>query len=155
MCDNRHLEVTFTSLRGNTNQASAANKHRGPDPRFNVGDRVLLSTFHRRRQYMQRGDTRVAKFMVRYDGPYRVLKAFPDTSSYTLDLPSSMNVFPTFHASLLRAYVDNDATRYPNREDTRPGPVVGPNGEDEWFVERILDRKRVGRGYRYLVRWQG
>ena len=104
---------------------------------------------------MRKGDKRVAKFMVRYDGPYTITRAFPDTSSYTLDLPPSMNIFPTFHVSLLRPYVENDGSLFPGREDARPGPVVGPNGEEEWFVEQILDRKRAGRGWRYLVRWQG
>ncbi|OSD00346.1 hypothetical protein PYCCODRAFT_1342559, partial [Trametes coccinea BRFM310] len=42
-------------------QAQAANRSRSPEHPFSVGDRVLLSTFHRRRDYMQRGDHRVAK----------------------------------------------------------------------------------------------
>ncbi|KAL1939191.1 hypothetical protein VTO73DRAFT_10232 [Trametes versicolor] len=39
------------------------------------------------------------------------------------------------------------------RSNPEPGPVVTPDGEEEYFVERILDRRRVGRGYQYLVRW--
>ncbi|KAI9061234.1 hypothetical protein FKP32DRAFT_1576366, partial [Trametes sanguinea] len=45
-------------------QAQAANRSRGPDLQFAVGERVLLSTFYRRRDYMQRGNHRIAKFMV-------------------------------------------------------------------------------------------
>lgn len=37
----------------------------------------------------------------------------------------------------------------------RPGLVVGEEGEEEWPVEKILDRKQVGRGWSYLVRWRG
>jgi hypothetical protein len=43
---------------------------RGLDDIFVVGDRVMLSTLHRRKAYMQKGDKRVAKFMPRFDGPY-------------------------------------------------------------------------------------
>ena len=34
--------------------------------------------------------------MVHYDGPYKILRAFPDSSVYTLDLPPSMQIFPMF-----------------------------------------------------------
>ncbi|TFK79406.1 hypothetical protein K466DRAFT_466545, partial [Polyporus arcularius HHB13444] len=44
-----------------TTQTMAANEHRGAEVPYAVGDRVLLATFHRRREYMQRGDHRVAK----------------------------------------------------------------------------------------------
>lgn len=74
------------------NQALQANKHRGPEHEYRVGEKVLLSTFHRRREYMQRGDNRVAKFMVRYDGPYTITHAVPQTSTYTLDLPKRMKI---------------------------------------------------------------
>ena len=104
---------------------------------------------------MQRGDNRAAKFMVRYDGPYRVIQAWPDTSVYTLELPDHLNILPTFHASLLRPWVDNDDERFPSRRQERPGPIVTADGEREWLVERILDRRRRGRGWQYLVRWQG
>ncbi|KAF8229194.1 hypothetical protein L208DRAFT_1171585, partial [Tricholoma matsutake] len=42
-------------------QASQANKDRSPNPEFEVGDRVFLATAHRRRDYMQAKDGRVAK----------------------------------------------------------------------------------------------
>lgn len=35
-----------------------------------------------------------------------------------------------------------------------PGTVVTENGE-EWFVDRIVDERKRGRGYQYLVRWVG
>ncbi|EJF55693.1 hypothetical protein DICSQDRAFT_24568, partial [Dichomitus squalens LYAD-421 SS1] len=42
-------------------QITAANRGRSEDPPYAVGDLVLLSTFHRRRDYMRKGDNRVAK----------------------------------------------------------------------------------------------
>ena len=149
------LEAQDNLFLAKSHQALYANAHRSPEIPHKVGDGVLLSTFHCRRDYMQRGDHRVAKFMVRYDGPYRVIQAWPDSSTYTLDLPEHMNVFPTFHASLLRPYRENDATLFPDRELPMPGPVVTADGQVEWEVESILDRRRRGRGYQYLVRWKG
>ena len=47
-----------------------------PDPVFKAGKKVRLATAHRRRDYIQGKDGRVAKFMTRYDGPYVIFKAF-------------------------------------------------------------------------------
>lgn len=149
------LEAKDNLLLAKAAQATHANRSRGEELRFSVGDKVLLSTFHRRREYMQRGSLRVAKFMVRFDGPYTIARAHPDSSSYTLDLPETTNVFPTFHSSLLRPYLANDDSLFPGRANPEPGPIVTPDGEEEFYVEKILDRRPVGRGWRYLVRWLG
>ena len=53
-------------------QTHVANRYRVSDPKFNVGDKVMLSTKNRRREYHANDDRRVAKFMPRYDGPYTV-----------------------------------------------------------------------------------
>ena len=149
------LEAQDNLLLAKTQQTLAANAHRGPEHAYAVGDKVLLSTFHRRRDYMQRGDHRVAKFMVRYDGPYTVSAAHPSTSTYTLDLPPTMRIHPTFHSSLLRPFIPNDDALFPGRANPDPGPVVTPNGVEEFFVDCILDRRRRGRGWQYLVHWRG
>jgi hypothetical protein len=57
---------------------------------FVVGDKVMLSTFHRRKEYKKKGDLRAAKFFPRQDGPYVITDAHAATSNYTLAL--AMNV---------------------------------------------------------------
>ena len=136
-------------------QMCAANRGRTEDPPLKPGDLVLLSTFHRRRAYMQRSDNRVVKFMVRYDGPYKILRAFPESSAYTLDLPPSMSIFPTFHSSLLKPYLQNDNSLFPSREFHPPSPIVTEHAVEEQDVESILDHPRRGRGFRFLVHWKG
>ncbi|KAG2078700.1 hypothetical protein BDR04DRAFT_933608, partial [Suillus decipiens] len=42
-------------------QANAANAHRNADPSFQVGNLVYLSTAHRRREYLNGNNKRVAK----------------------------------------------------------------------------------------------
>jgi hypothetical protein len=44
-------------------QSYHANKHRRNDPEYEIGDSVMLSTLNRRREYKQKGEKRVAKFM--------------------------------------------------------------------------------------------
>ena len=97
----------------------------------------------------------MAKFMVRYDGPFKITKAHPEFSSYTLRLPDTLRIFPTFHVSLLKPYKRNDGSLFPGREHPQPGPIVNEDGQEVWTVEKIVDKKKWGRGYRYLVRWEG
>ena len=73
-------------------QAHHANKNQSPDHDFKVGDHVLLATAHRQRDYMQKKDGCIVKFMPRFDGPFKITTAFPETSMYTLCLPDSSNI---------------------------------------------------------------
>ncbi|GLB45211.1 putative retrotransposable element tf2 155 kda protein type 1-like [Lyophyllum shimeji] len=65
-------------------QASQANKSRLDDFAFRPGDRVRLSTKNRRRAFKQAGQTRVAKFMPRFDGPYTITAVQPEASTVTV-----------------------------------------------------------------------
>ncbi len=58
------LEAQDNLLNAKITQAHSTNRSRGPEPHYEVGSLLMLNTFHRRRAYMQRGDNRVAKFMV-------------------------------------------------------------------------------------------
>jgi hypothetical protein len=149
------MEAQDNLLAAKATQATQVNKNRAPALTFQTGDKVLLAMKHRRREYMQKGDKRVAKFMPRYDGPYVITDAHPETSTYTLDLPNSPNIFPTFHISQLRPYCTNDMDLFLSREHPRPGPVVTENGQLENLIDKIIDERKIGRGKRYLVRWVG
>jgi hypothetical protein len=67
-------------------QAHHANQHRGPKRAYAVGDRVMLDTKNRRGAYRVQGKQRSAKLLPRFDGPWTVLKAWPETSTYKLDM---------------------------------------------------------------------
>lgn len=136
-------------------QASSADRSRGPEHSFKLGDFVMLNTLHHRRDFMQKKDGRVAKFMPRFDGKYLVKRAWPDKSVYELDLPNHPLKFAKFHSSELKPYVSNDPQLFPNRTLPRPPPVVTEDGQEEWQIEKIIDQRRRGRGFQYLVRWAG
>lgn len=138
-----------------TRQAHFANAHRAPDDQFAVGDKVMLSTLNRRRDYKAQDPTRTAKLMPRSDGPFRVIRAYPDRSVYTLQLPRGGRTYPGFHASQLRRYVENDDSLFPTRALGRPEAIDGEGDESEWELESIVDRRRSRRGWQYRVRFQG
>jgi hypothetical protein len=136
-------------------QSFHANKHRRQDDVYKVGDKVMLNTLHRRKEYINGKPGRVAKFLPRFDGPFTVTKIHPLFSMYEIDMPNNPNSFPVFHASELKRHVANDGNLFPSREFARPGPVLMENGEEEWAVEKIIDERRRGRGKQYLVKWIG
>jgi hypothetical protein len=119
-------------------QAFFANKTCGDEEVYLIRDRVMLATLHHR-NYKAGDQSRVAKFFPCWDGPFTVTKTFPETSSYTLHLPNSPNVFPTYHASLLKQFHKNDASLFPSHELARPGPVVTEDGLEEYHIEKIVD----------------
>ena len=132
-------------------QASGANKSRGKEISYQIGDKVMLSTFHRRCEYQQKGDGRAVKFFPRWDGPYSIIKTHPESSSYTLD---NNNTYP-YYASQLKPYHTNNAILFPNRELPKPRPVLTPDGLQEHAIDKILDTRKHRWGYQYLVCWVG
>jgi hypothetical protein len=104
---------------------------------------------------MQVKDSRAAKFMPRFDGPFEVTKAFPESSTYTLHLPEATKIYQTFHSSLLRPYIENDNILFPSCKFDRP---VTAEGETEYFINcnlKIIDECTHRRGKQFLVRWLG
>ena len=144
-------EAKDNLLQAKTIQATYANRLRGCEVVYQPGDKVMLSTFHRRRDYKRKGDDRAAKFFPRWDGPYTIVKSHPESSSYTLD---NNNSYP-YYASELKLYHPNDPQLFPDRELPKPGPVLTPDGMHEHEIECILDAQPRGCGHQYLVRWVG
>ena len=149
-------EAQDNMIKAKISQAHHANKTRSMEFPFHVGQRVRLSTLHRRREYKSKDQTRVVKFMPRFDGPYEILKINPTHSTVTLNLPRSPDVFPVFHTSEVMPFIENNSTLFPSRTMHTPEPI-NVNDQLEHYIEKIIDeRKSRGRGdTRYLVRWVG
>jgi hypothetical protein len=148
-------EAQDNLLAAKIQQAYHANEHRAPEVVYREGDLVMLSTENRCRNYKHKGKKRVTKFMPRSNRPYTVVKAFPEKSEYTLRLPNNSQTFLGFHSNLLKPFVPNDPTLFPDREFTRPGAVVTEDGTEENMIDKIVDAQRRGRGTQYLVHWVG
>ncbi|KAF8804576.1 hypothetical protein BYT27DRAFT_7009359, partial [Phlegmacium glaucopus] len=78
------------------------------------------------------------KFMPRFDGPYLVTDVNNNTSTVTLDIPQTPNLFPTFHTSHIKPFTPNDNLKFPNCTLHKPGPL-DIAGVEEHYVEKIID----------------
>ena len=134
-------------------QAHHANLHWGHKITYKVGDHVMLSTFHRWQEYRKKGDKWGANFFPRWDGPYTILKAWPQTSIYTLDMTGHHSVYPTYHMSELKRHISNDTNLFPNCDHPCPGPILTKNGLEEHKIKLIIDWRKCGQGYQFLVFW--
>ena len=74
----------------------------------------MLSTLHQCQQFKNKGEKQAAKFFPRYDGPYDIIDKHLATSNYTLELPNSPNMYPTYHAFELKLFVPNDVSLFPS-----------------------------------------
>jgi len=94
-----------------TCHATQANRRRHAEPNYQVGDLVYLNIENLRLRTKQQG--RSAKFFPWFVGPFPILEAKPETSSYKLDLPAMYQIHPVFHAKLLRPATPNDPEPFP------------------------------------------
>jgi hypothetical protein len=93
-------------------QTCNANRHCREETTISRGDLVYLST---KNLNLLKG--RAHKLCPKYVGPYRVLRAEPETLTYTLELPAALQqrrIVPMFHVSLLRPYHASNDTMFPN-----------------------------------------
>ena len=87
-------------------------------------------------------------------GPFLVTDIHNNTSTVTIDIPAAPNVFPTFHSSLVKHFVQNNNSKFPCHTLEKPGPI-NMNGQEEFFVDHIMDHKKIGHSFWYLVCWCG
>jgi hypothetical protein len=127
------------------------NNHCQKEPVIAQGDLVFLST---KNLNLPKG--RAAKLCPRFVGPYRVLRAKPETSNYELELPTALQkqrIHPMFHVSLLRPYHASDNTMFPNRVHPEPYDF-GAVDEQEWFVDELIGHWWInGNQIEFEVRW--
>src|SRR5712671_6476539 len=85
-------------------------------------------------------------------GPFRVVAKISPVA-YKLQIPATWQIHDVFHASLLTPYKE---TVEHGKNFLEPPPDV-IEGEEEWEVEQILDKRIFGRSKKlqFLVRWKG
>ena len=132
-------EAKDNLLQAKVFQTHYANLNRSPEIPFAIGDKVMLSTLHRRQEFKKKGEKRAAKFFPRYDGPYNIIDVHTGTSNYTLELPNAPNTYPTYHSSELRSFLPNDPILFPRCELPEPRPILTSDGLEEFLVQEIID----------------
>ena len=83
-------------------------------------------------------------------GPFKIIKKV-GTSSYKLDLPTSMRMHNTFHISLLEPYENN---KFPSQIQTPPPPIE-IDREPEYELEEIIDSRLYRNKLQYRAKWTG
>jgi len=113
---------------------------------YKVGDLVMLSTKDLKYQMVGR---RTEKLMERFIGPYKI-KKIVSMNAVELELPSMIKIHPVVNISRVRRYIG----QVEEQRKEQPLPVI-IEGEEEWEVERILNKWRVRGKDKYLVHWKG
>ena len=119
-----------------------ADRKREDVDEYKVGDLVMLSTKDLKYQMVRR---RTEKLTERFVGPYRIKKII-SSNAVELELPSTIKIHSVVNVSRIRRYVE----QVKGQRKEQPAPVV-IEGEEEWEVERILNKQRIRGKDKYLV----
>jgi hypothetical protein len=120
-----------------------ADTHRMAPPTLNIGDKVWLLS-------KNVNTTRPSKKLDYTKlGPYEILQQIGSVA-YKLNLPTTTDIHPVFHVSLLEPYISNTI---PDRIPKPPPPVI-INNDQEYEVETVLDSRYYKRQLQYYVLWK-
>jgi len=123
-----------------------ANRKRGEAVEYKVGDLVLLSTRDLKWQMVGWSSK---KLVERFIGPYKI-KAIISSNVVELELPVTVKIHLVVNVSRIKQYVD----QVNSQRKEAPQPVV-VEGEEEWEVEKILNKRKVRGKDKFLVCWKG
>ena len=140
-----HAELRAELKHAQDVQARYYNKRVSDGPRFKPGDLVWL--LRRNIKTTRPSD----KLDHRRLGPFPVDRAVSDTA-YKLHLPTYLSrLHPVFHISLLEPYHDPSQFHAP----ALPAPFELAPDDSARTLDSILDARKLGQRYEYLVRWKG
>jgi len=88
---------------------------------------------------------RSEKLIEQFVGPYKI-KSIISANIVELELPSTIRISPVVNISRIKRYIDQVNGQ---RKET-PQPIV-IEGEEEWKVERILNKRKVRGKNKFLV----
>ena len=111
-----------------------ADRKRAEVDEYKVGDLVMLSTKDLKYQMTGR---RTEKLTERFVGPYKIKKII-SSNMVELELPSTVKIHPVVNVSRIQRYIG----QVEGQRKEQPAPVV-IEGEEEWKVERILNKQRI------------
>jgi len=120
-----------------------ADRKQGKGEEYRVGDLVLLSMKDLKWQMKGR---RLEKLTECFVGPYRI-KGIVSSNAIELELPRTIKIHPVVNVSRVRLYK-------PQVEGQKKTPpkLVTIEGEEEFEVEKILNKQVVRGKEKFLVR---
>jgi len=121
-------------------------RKRGEVDDYKVGDLVMLSTKDLKYQIVGR---RTEKLMERFVESYKV-KKIVSSNVVELELPDTIKIHPVVNVSRIHRYVG----QVEGQKREQPALVI-INREEEWEVEKILNKWQIRGKDKYLVQWKG
>jgi len=119
-----------------------ADRERVETEEYRVGDLVLLSTKNLKYQMIRRY---MKKFTEHFVGPYWV-KAIISSNAVELDLLNTIKIHPVVNVSRIQKYKSQVERQ---RREMPQSMVI--EGEEEWEVEKIINKRKVRGKDKYLV----
>ena len=117
-------------------------RKRGKVNEYKVEDLVMLSTKDLKYQMVGR---RMEKLMERFVDPYKVKKIVL-ANAVELELPSTIRIHLVVNISRIHRYIE----QVKGQRKEQPAPVI-IKGEEEWKIERILNKQWIREKDKYLV----
>jgi len=118
-------------------------RRQGKGEEYKVGDLVLLSTKDLKWQIKER---RLEKLTECFVGPYKV-KGIISSNAIELELPNSIKIHPVVNVSRVQLYKSQV-----KGQKKIPPKLVIIEGEEEFEVEKILNKRTVRGKEKFLVR---
>ena len=123
-----------------------ADRKRAEVDEYKVEDLVMLSTKDLKYQMVRR---RTEKLTERFVSPYKI-KKIVSSNTVELELPSTIKIHSVVNVSRIQRYIG----QVEEQRKEQPVPVVIKK-EEEWKVERILNKQQIQGKNKYLVQWKG
>ncbi len=144
-CHRTWTRARETLLQVGSRTKAKADRHRSRPPVYVVGQKVWLSTKNIPLRSVSN------KLAPKFIGPFAVTEIISPVAVRLNLPPAYRRIHPAFHVSKIKPVFRSRINP--------PAPVPPPprlvDEETTYSVNRILDSRRRGRGFQYLVDWEG